>query len=117
MRAVRRSPLLRIALLTLAVLFAHTVRSNTQTILPVQPPCPGKVAATQPDSDKKLPLAIKRLVKPGRLQAGHTLFGGPFDFAGPHAATLLSVRRPGQFIFARWTVAIDRQRRPFALRI
>jgi hypothetical protein len=117
MRAVRRSPLLRIALLTLAVLFAHTVRSNTQTILPVQPPCPGKVAATQPDSDKKLPLAIKRLVKSGRLQAGHTLFGGPFDFAAADAATLLSVRSSGQFTFARWTVAIDRQRRPFALRI
>jgi hypothetical protein len=117
MRAVRRSPLLRIALLTLAVLFAHTVRSNTQTILPVQPPCPGKVAAAQPDSERKLPLVSTRLVKPGRLQDGQTLFAGSFDLTGARAATLLSVRTPGQSNFTRWTAAFDPQRRPFALRI
>jgi hypothetical protein len=117
MRAVRHSPLFRIALLSLAVLFAHTVRAHTQPIIPVSTPCPGKVAAAQPDAQKKLPLAGKRIVKPGRLADGHSLFAGSLGFAGAHRATVLSVRIPGQIIRARRTEYLDLQRRPFALRL
>jgi hypothetical protein len=117
MRAVRNSPLFRIALLSLAVLFAHTVRAQTLPIIPVCPPCPGKVAAAQPDSEKKLPLAGKQVIKPSRLAHAHSLFGGSFDLAGAHPASTLSLSRPGQIAIARGTVYIAPQRWPFTLRL
>lgn len=117
MRAVRHSPLFRIALLALAVLFAHTVRATPQAIIPVHPPCPGKVAAAQPDAKKKLPLAGKRVIKPGRLANSHSLFGGSPDLTRAAGTSLLSVQSPGQIIVARGTVYIAPQRRPFALRL
>lgn len=118
MRAVtRRSPFFRIALLGLAVLFAHSLRGNTQPILPVHPPCPGKVAAAQPDPEKKLSPAGKRLVMPGHFAGRHHLLGGSFGFTPAHAAALLSPHSAAQIAAARWTVYVAPQRRPFALRI
>ena len=114
MRIARSSPLFRIALLSLAVLFAHTVRANTQPILPASPPCPGKVAAAQPDPEKKPPLGIRRITKPRNLQ-GHNWFGS--SFARAHCAGLLSLPGLGPPFLARSTVYILPQRRPFALRI
>src|SRR5579875_152198 len=116
MRAVRRSPLFRIALLALAVLCAHTVRANTQPIVPICPPCPGKVAAAQPSSEKKLFPASKRSARPPRPDA-RSSFGAPPYFLAAHPAAVLFLRRPGQIAVALRTVHIPAQRRPFALRL
>ena len=118
MGAMRRSPLFRIALLSLAVMFAHTARlANAQLILPVAPPCPGKVAAAQPDPDKKLSPASKRIVQPGPLAHSHKLFAGPFGLTNAHAASLVLLQSAGQIAIARTTVYIAAQRPLFALRI
>lgn len=117
MRAVRNSPLFRIALLSVAVLFAHTVPAHTQPIIPVSTPCPGKVAVAQPDSEKKLPLATKRVIKPARLEHSHSLFGSSLDLANAHRLAVLLVRSPGQSILTRGTAYIAPQRWPFALRL
>jgi hypothetical protein len=110
--------LFRIALLSLAVLFAHTARmANAQLILPVAPPCPSKVAAAQPDPEKKLSPANKRIVQPGPLAHSHNLFGGAFGLPSAHAAGLLSLHSDGHIVFVRWTADVVPQRRPFALRI
>ena len=50
MRAVRRSPWFRIALLILAVLFAHTGHAATRPVLPPCQPNTVKVAAVQLES-------------------------------------------------------------------
>lgn len=116
MRALRHSPLFRIAILSLAVLFAHTSHAATGLrTFPVRPPCPGKVAAAQPDSNKKLSPTAKRILQPGRLAACHKLFAGAL--AHPHAASLLALHRAVPFAFARWTPSLAPQRRPFDLRI
>lgn len=122
MRALRRSPLFRIAVLSLAVLFAHTARAtNVQRILPAAPPCPRKVAASQPDPDKKLSPAGKRILRPGHLPgyllAGHNFFGGSFGFTSAHAASLLSLPSAAHIAIARSTASIAPQHPFFALRI
>lgn len=117
MRALRRSPLLRIALLSLAVLFAHTERAATRPVVPVVPACQSKVAAAQPDPETKLSPAGKRIVTPGHLADWHNLFGGAFGFTGAHAASALSLHSASQIAVARQTASIAPQRRPFALRI
>jgi hypothetical protein len=119
MRALKRSSLFRIALLSLAVLFAHTARAaNAQLVLPVAPPCPGKVAAAQPDPDKKLSPAGKRVVQPGPIADSHKFFAGTFGFTHAHAAGLLVLHNSaGPVAIARWAVCVAPQRRPFALRI
>lgn len=121
MRAVRRTPLFRIALLSLAVLFAHTAHAANRPILPVAPPCPRKAAASQPDPEKKLSPAGKRIVTPGHLPpyllSGHNVFGHSFGFTSAHAASLLPLPGVAQIAIARWTASIAPQRRPFALRI
>ncbi|HEV2579078.1 MAG TPA: hypothetical protein VGU25_17870 [Acidobacteriaceae bacterium] len=116
MRAVRRSPWFRIALLSLAVLFAHTGHAATRSILPDCHPNTVKVAATRLESEKKLSLAVTRLVRPARLAHRHTSFAS-FDLAGAYSASLLSLPGTGHLTFARWSVSTDPQRRPFALRI
>ena len=121
MRIVRRSPLFRIALLSLAVLFAHTARTATRPILPLAPACPAKVAAAQPDPEKKLSPAGKQIVTPGHLPgyllAGHNLFGHSFAFTNAHAASLLLVQSGSPVALARWTASIAPQRWPFSLRL
>lgn len=118
MYAVRRSPLFRIALLSLAVLLAHTAHAaSAQLILPVRPPCPGKVAAAQPDPEKKLSPASKRAVQPGRLADFHKLFGGSLSVTVTRATSLLSLHGAVQTAVARWAPSIAPQRRPYALRI
>jgi hypothetical protein len=116
MRAVKRSPLVRIALLSLAVLFAHTGHAATRPIVPAYHPSTVKVAATRLESEKKLSLAITRLSAPARL-AHHNSFGGSFDLAATHPAAALALRSPGQTTAVLRTVDILSQRRPFALRI
>jgi len=116
MRVTRPSPLFRIALLSLAVLFAHTLRANTQPILPASPPSPGKVAAAQPDSRKKPPLATTQIVKPRNLH-NHNWFGGSFQLAGAHASILLDRPDRGPTVTARAAIHTRPQRRPFDLRI
>ena len=117
MRALRRSPLFRTALLSLAVLFAHTVRAGClQTITPAGPPCPGKVAAAQPDPEKKFTPGNKR-VKPGRLAEHHNLIVGAFGLTAAHTAGITFTHHAGQFPVARWAIDVAPQRRPFALRI
>jgi hypothetical protein len=117
MRALRNCPLFRIAVLSLAVLFAHTAHAANRPILPVAPACPGKVAAAQPDPDKKLSPAGKRLVTPGHFAGLHNLFGGSFGFTTSHAASLLPVQTSVQIAVARWAVSTTPQRSPFTLRI
>lgn len=117
MRAVRRSPLFRIVLLSLAVLLAHTAHAANRPILPVAPPCQGKVAATQPDPEKKLSPAVKRIVTPGHVADWHKLFGHSFGFTSARAASLLPVRSAVQIAVTRWTACVAPQYRPFALRI
>jgi hypothetical protein len=122
MRALRRSPLFRIAVLSMAVLFAHTARAtNVQRIIPSAPPCARKVAASQPDPDKKLSPAGKRILWPGHLpgylQAGHNLFGGSLGFTTAHAASVLPAHGAVQIALARRTVHIAPQHSLFALRI
>ena len=118
MRAVRRSPLFRIALLSLAVLFAHTAHAaNARPVIPAAPPCTGKVAAAQPDPEKKLSPAGKRIVRPGFLAVHHSLSGGSFSFAVAQATHFPSAYSVCQIAVARWTVYVAPQRRPFALRI
>lgn len=116
MRAVRRSPLFRIALLILAVLFAHTARASTQPILPVCPPRPCKVAAAQPDSRNKLRLASTRVATPPHPADHHHLFTGAFALTAVDPA-LLFFSSPAQLILARGAASVHPQRRPFALRI
>ena len=117
MRAVRCSPWFRIALLSLAVLFAHTGHAATRPILPDCHPNTVKVAATRLESEKKLSLAITRIAGPGTVARSHASFAASFDIAAAHHAGVLSFRSTGQLILARWTVSTDPQRRPFALRI
>jgi hypothetical protein len=117
MCAVRRSPLFRIALLSLAVLFAHTAHAANRRIVPVAPPCARKVAASQPDPEKKLSPAARRTVTPGHLAYWHNLFDGSFGFTHAHAASLLALPSAVQIAVARSTASIAPQRRPFALRI
>ena len=117
MRTVRRSPLLRIVLLSLAVLFTHTARANTQLIVPVSPPCPGKVALAQPNPEKKLSLKTWRIATPAHPAYGHRLFGGSFNLPGPHTSRLLFTANPRHLATARQALAIQPQRRPFALRL
>jgi hypothetical protein len=115
MLAAKRSPLFRIALLSFAVLFAHTGRaSNVQHTLPGSPPCARKVAAAQPDPEKKLAPAIKRLIRPGRVHF-HTSFADPLGHTT--AATFLAAQPSGQLTLSRRSVYIPPQRLPFALRI
>jgi hypothetical protein len=116
MRAVRRSPLFRIALLTLAVLFAQTIRANTQQIIAVCAPCPGKVAAAQPDPEKKLFPAARRTNRP-EPPAGRHHLSSSLGVAHAYSTSLLSVSGSGQITVARWAVSIAPQRRSFALRI
>ena len=120
MRAVRRSPLFRIALLSLAVLSAHTAHAAKRPILPA-PPCPRKVAAAQPDPQKKLSIGSKQIVMPGDLPAyllaGHNFLGHSFGFTCGHAGSLLLLHSAVQIAIAHWTASIAPQRRQFVLRI
>jgi hypothetical protein len=116
MLALKRSPLFRIALLSFAVLFAHTGRATSvQHILPAAPPCARKVAAAQPDTEKKLAPAIKRLIRPGQRVHFHTSFADPLGHTA--AAGFRSAQASGQLTLARHTLYIPPQRLPFALRI
>jgi len=117
MRAVRNSPLLRIVLLSLAVLFAHSMRANAQQIVSVSPACAGKVAAAQPDPEKKLPLRAPQILKRGHLPGSHNLFGGSVDFTGAHGAALLFLPDSSHTMVAHSAASIAPQRRPFDLRI
>jgi len=117
MRALRRSPLVRIAVLGLAVLFAHTVRADTQPIIPICPPRPGKVAVAQPDPQKKPLLGTRQIVRPGRHSHAHDWFDGSLDLACAHAASLLATHRLGKIGCACSTVSVVPQRRLFDLRI
>lgn len=118
MFGVRRSPLFRIALLSLAVLFTHTARAtNVEHSFPATPPCARKVAAAQPDPEKKLSTGNKQIVMPGRLTDRHNIFGYSFGFTNAYAASLLPVHGTAQIALARSTASITPQRRPFALRI
>jgi hypothetical protein len=106
----------------MAVLFAHTARAtNVQRIIPSAPPCPRKVAASQPDPDKKLSPAGKRILRPGHLpgylQAGHNLFGSSLAFTSAHASSLLPLPNSIQIATARWIVYVAPQHSLFALRI
>lgn len=115
MLAVKRSPLFRIALLSFAVLFAHTGRAtNVDHILPVKPPCAGKVAAAQPDSDKKLAPAIRRFVRPDGRAHFHTTAAHPLVNS---AAAFRAAQASTRTALARQLVYIPSQRLPFDLRI
>lgn len=117
MRAMRRSPLFRIALLSLAVLSAHTAHAtNVRHSFPAAPPCPRKVAAAQPDQDNKPSLQIKRIVR-SRHANSHSSSGGPFFFAPAHTRGFLAAQNPAQIAVGRRTADITPQHRLFVLRI
>jgi hypothetical protein len=116
MLAVTRFPLLRSALLGLAVLFAHTAHAANRPITPAAPPCSIKVAAAQPESEEKPVLGSKRIVRPGVL-ASHNLSGGFSSFAVAQTTCFLSAYSVVQPAVAQWTVYPAQQRRPFVLRI
>lgn len=115
MRAEKRLPLFRIALLSLAVLFAHTARATNARPIPVSPPCARKVAAAQLDPQKKLIPAIKLIANPGERMHGHSFFGA--SFAGAPARGVFFAHRTGPLAVARPAVYVLPQRLPFALRI
>ena len=117
MRALRRSPLVRIAVLGLAVLFAHTVRANTQPIFAGRPPSPGKVTVAQPDPQKKPLLGSRQIVRPGRHSHARNRFGGSLDFACAQPASLLCAYSLATVNLERSTVSVTPQRRLFDLRI
>jgi hypothetical protein len=116
MRGIRRSPLIRIALLSFAVLLAHTSHAATRPVVPVSPPSSSKVAA-QPDPQKKLIPGVKRIATPRDRAPRHTLFGGSLGFTSAHVTAILSAHRAGEIAAARRAVYISPQRFPFALRI
>lgn len=113
MRAAKSSPLFRIALLSLAVLFAHTIRASAQPILRACQPCPGKVAAAQPDSQKKLFTTVKRNVR-GRQQK---LSSGWFQPAAVHGVGILPGYGTARVSVTRWSSSMSPQGRAFVLRI
>jgi hypothetical protein len=118
MRAIKRSPLFLIALLSFAVLFAHTGRAaHVQHIAPVRPPCARKVAAAQPDAEKKLAPAIKRLIFPGRRVHFHTSFAHTLGFSRARAAALHAANTSGQLALTRGNAHVPPQHRSFTLRI
>jgi hypothetical protein len=117
MRALRRSPLLCTAVLSLVVLLARTARAATRPIAPSAPPSPLKLAATQPDPEKKPALGPKRVVRPACLADVHNLFGNAFCVTNAHAASLLSLHSAVQIARACRTASLAPQRRPFDLRI
>jgi hypothetical protein len=117
MRAMKNSPLFRIALLSFAVLLAHTSHAATRPVVPVSPPSSSKVAAAQPDPQKKLIPGIKRIATPRDRAPRHTLFGGSLGLTSELATTILSAHRAGEIAAARRAVYIPPQRLPFALRI
>ncbi|HZQ42623.1 MAG TPA: hypothetical protein VFA99_05195 [Acidobacteriaceae bacterium] len=117
MRAVKASPLFRIALLSLAVLLAHTAHaSNVRHSFPAAPPCPRKVAAAQPDAQNKLLPGIKRIANPGDRAVRHT-FRDSFAFIGAPVNGFFYTHTAGPLAAARRTLYIPPQRLPFALRI
>jgi hypothetical protein len=115
MLAAKRSPLFRIALLSFAVLFAHTGRAaNVQHTFPGTPPCARKVAAAQPDTEKKLAPAIKRRIRPGQRVHFHTSFADPL---GQPGAAAVRAAQASQLTLARRRVYVAPQRLRFALRL
>jgi hypothetical protein len=114
MRALRTSPLFRIAVFSLAVLFAHTIRANTQPIASVRPQCALKLSTAQPDSNKKLFSAIKRSASRPHPDSG-TSFGGAFGLGSAQPRDPLSGDSTGHI--ARVADAIPAQRRGFVLRL
>lgn len=118
MRSLKRSPLVRIALLSLAVLTAHTARAaKAQPIVPVRPPCPGKVTPAQPDSHKKLTSSVKRIARPGDRAGRHTLFGGPFAFTTAASTGVFYAYDAGRLTVAPHSASIPPQHLPFVLRL
>lgn len=117
MRAVRRSTVFFTVLLSLAVLLAHTARAtNVRHISPALPPCPLKVAAAQPNPEKKPLFAAKRIVR-SRFGADGRNASGSFFFAAARAASFLSGQGSAQIATARSVACISPQHRRFSLRI
>jgi hypothetical protein len=117
MRALRRSPLFRIALLILAVLFARSAHAaNVRHSFPAVPPCPRKVAAAQPDLEKNPALQSNGFVRPGS-PADRRISSGGFFSSAASAFNSLHVQGVRQTSLVRRAACITPQRRPFALRI
>ena len=118
MGTLRRSPLFRIALLSLAVLFAHTLRAtDVQRIVSAGLPCAAKVAAAQPDPEKKLVHGTSRIVRPRFDTSFHRSSGGCFLFAVAHAGGLLFPHGACPKAVSPPIAYIAPQRWPFVLRI
>src|SRR5581483_4874529 len=104
MRAVKASPLFRIALLSLAVLLAHTAHgSNVRHSFPAAPPCPRKVAAAQPDPQNKLLPGIKCVASFGDGPVRHT-FGGCFACIAAPVNGFFYTHNAGPFAALRSTL-------------
>jgi hypothetical protein len=118
MGTLRRSPLFRIALLSLAVLFAHTLHAtDVQRIVSAGLPCAAKVAVAQPDPEKKLVHGTSRIVRP-RFDAGfHRSSGGDFSFTVARAADLLFPLSACPKAVSPQIAYSAPQRWPFVLRI
>ncbi|HTV08193.1 MAG TPA: hypothetical protein VMD97_04025 [Candidatus Aquilonibacter sp.] len=117
MRALRRSPLFRIALLSLAVLFAHTAHAANRPILLVAPPCAGKVAAAQPDPEKRPVLGRKQVVRPRFPATSHAASGSALFFPLARTAYVLCAEGAAQISLARSALYVAQQQRPFHPRI
>jgi hypothetical protein len=117
MLAMKRFPLFRTALLSLAVLVAHTAHAANRPTTPAAPPCSFKVAAAQPDPEQKPLLGSKRIVRPSFLASHHSLCGGFSSFALAQTACFPSAYSVGQTAVARWTAHLAQQCPPFVLRV
>jgi len=116
MNAVRRSHLVRIALLATAILFSRTNHVTAQVSnLYCNHTCSNKAAAEPAALEKKFPLKPNKAVRPPR-PASQTFSLG-FELLAPRAALTLTSERSRQALLVSQMFATAPQSRLFSLRI
>lgn len=116
MNAVRRSHLVRIALLATAILFSRTNHVTAQVSnLYCNHTCSNKAAAEPAVSEKKFPLKPNKAVRPQR-PASQT-FGLSFELLTPQAVLTLTSEQSRQTLLVSQMLATAPQSRLFSLRI
>jgi len=115
MNTVRRSHLVRIALLATAILFSRTNHVAAQVNNLSNHTCSNKACAEPAALEKKFPLKPHKAVRPPR-PASQT-FGLGFALLTPQAVLTLTSEQSRQALLASQALATAPQSRLFSLRI
>ena len=118
MNAVRRSHLVRIALLATAILFSRTNHVTAQVNnLYCNHTCSNKAAAEPAALEKKFPLKPRKAVRSPRPASQTLAYSLGFDLLTPQAVRTLTSEQSRQALFVSQTLATVPQSRLFSLRI